>query len=231
MNRAELTDERLAELAALPPDHPDVRAVAADPERMARLVALREFLYPQEAPPGARTDAARARLRGAVREALGVAPAAEPARAVAAPRLEAPADRARRGWWFGGWRSALAAAAVVVVVGALFYPRFMARERVLRGTPGAAVEVLAPEFTADIVVFRWRAVSEVEQYDVRFLRADLSPARPAIATRDTSVEVPAAELFPAGGKGAAAFWRVSGWREGAQVAESDLSALEPPRTP
>jgi hypothetical protein len=231
VSRAELSDERLAELAALPPDHPDIRAVAADPERMARLVALREFLYPQEAPPGARTDEARARLRGAVREALGVAPAAEPGRAVAAPRLEVPADRTRRGWWFGGWGSALAAAAVVVVVGALFYPRFMARKGVLRGTPGAAVEVLAPEFTADIVVFRWRAVPEAEQYDLRFLTADLSPARPAIATRDTSVEVPVTGLFPTSGNGAAAFWRVSAWREGAQVAESDLSSLEPPRAP
>jgi len=216
------SDEPLADLAALPLDHPDVQAVRGDPERWARLIALREFLQPAEAPAGARTGEAVAHLRGAVRDALDreTEGAKGPVRAVRAERRGLPS-------WLGGWRPALAAAAAVIVVGALLLPRLTERSGTLRGTREAMVETLPPVTTGEYVQLSWRAVERADLYEVHLLRADLGPAAPVISTADTTATVPRGQVFPSEGAEVTVFWRVVALRAGLRVAESGMEPLEP----
>jgi hypothetical protein len=218
------TDERLADLAALPTDHPDVLAVRGDPASWARLLALREFLHPAAIPEGARTGEAVARLRTAVGEALD-RDAVSVTEGVPRPIR---AERRSLAEWFTGWRPALAAAAAVVVVGALLLPRLTERSGTLRGPDGARIETLAPVGTTDGVRFAWRQVAGADLYELRLLRADLSAAVPVVATAETSATVAAAEITPLDESEGAAFWLVSALRAGRVVAESELHRMDSP---
>jgi hypothetical protein len=214
------SDEQLAELAALPKDHPDVQAVRSDPERWARLIALRAFLHPADVPDGARTEDAVAHLRDAVRDALDRAPS-DVARQVRA----APVERRSMASWFTGWRPALAVAAALVVVGALLLPRLTERSGTLRGNGDAMIETIAPVITAEGVRFSWRRVNDADQYELRLLHADLSAAAPAVSTADTAATLPRSHLAGIEGAAAPAFWRVIALRAGREIAGSELVRL------
>lgn len=222
--KSPLSDERLAELAALPDGHPDVARVRDDPETWARLVALREFLSPSAIPGGARPDAATERLRAALRTALDeqAAPGRPQARAVARGRP----------WWVAllapparPWLAAAAGLAALVVV--LAVPRLTVRQDQVRGRPGG-VELAAPSFTPDRVVLSWRSVTGADAYEVRLLGADLAPVAQPIRLPDTTVAVSRAETLAGLGPGAQLHWRVSALARGTPIAESETRSFRLP---
>lgn len=207
------SDERLAELAELPADHPDVQAVRRNPERWARLVALREFLAPGAEPEGARTGEAVTQIRAAVRSALDAS-----AETTGAGRRPSP--------WFGGWQLAAAAVIVAVIAGVLLLGRQGDQSGTLRGPEDVSIETQSPVITDEGMRFSWRAIEGAEAYELRLLRADLGPAIPVITTQDTFIVVPPGEV--AGGSGPAVHWRVSATRATRTIAESETERIPPP---
>ncbi len=216
------SDERIAELAELPPEHPEVQAVREDPERWARLIALRAFLHPEAPPPGARTEEAVSRIRAAVQHALEAQEADPAPRPGMTPARSARAPRA----WFTGW-PALAAAAAVIVAVALLLPRALEHRDTLRGSAATPLAATA-RIEGDAAVFTWRAVPGAEVYEFAVFGEDLTALRPVLAVGDTVLWLPLDALRTADGAGRTLLWRVTAVHAGTPLAHSRTVRLDVP---
>ncbi len=223
-------DDRLADLVALPDDHPEVQALRRDPEQWVRFIALREFLHSGAPPEGARTDEAVQRMMAALDEALGST----------ARELDASPDAARSasagaGSRFGprvtpaGWGIALAAAAAVVVIGVFVLPGWLDREGTTRGPEPIELQVAPPRFEGDRVRFSWNGVEGADHYEVQFLTAHMLPARPPVTVADTALVLENTQLFRAEDENRAAYWRLTALRGGLVLARSPHLQIEMPR--
>jgi hypothetical protein len=227
------TDDQLVELAALPADHPDVRAVRASPRHWARLIALRAFLHGGETPPDAREGEAVARTRETLERELFAGPNAAGADDAAAPAARHTTSRPERrtarafpgGWRI--WRPAFAVAALLVAAVWLI-PEALDRRSVMRGPESSEIRTSAPDVYGDRVVFTWSAVPGADAYELRWLREDLSLVRPPLATADTAVEIPLEALFPPDGTDGRILWRVSAMRGAELIATSVTAVFERP---
>ena len=218
------SDERLTALAELPVDHPDVQAVRANPERWARLIALREFLYPSAPPAGARTEEAVARIRAAIRSAhSGPGGVQEPETAPPAVPARRETPRAHRVPLTGYW-PVFAAAAVLVVAGTLLLPRVIDHRSTMRGTERPRLSARAA-VEGDALRFSWPRVDGAERYELRLFHEDLTPLRPVMVVEDSLARLPLAELLDETGRGGTLYWRVTAMRSGLPLEESRLERV------
>ncbi len=223
-------DERLAELAELPPDHPDLLAVRSDPRRWARLVVLREFLHPTIPQEAARTSDAVARLRDAVRRELDSSPTSASDHGVLTRqpgRDPMPLDGARRSVEGAGrrrtWRPLLVAAAIAAAVAIAVVSRWNDPSGTMRGTRTDSIRLEAPSLANERVLLRWSPAIGADAYEVTLLSNSLVEVGPVVRSAVPHIELERSRVQGSDALPAVAFWRVTALRRGVPIQASDTA--------
>jgi len=230
--------EELAEIAALPPDHPRRVALEASARGRALLVSYEAFARPGAPPPQAGVAQAKAQLDARIARELRLEPAAAGA-AEHGPREPSARSRAPRasGWrwsWAGALRPAFAAVLVVALAGGLWLSTRHAGspERIVRGhrVGEAAALVLLPPRPLDhgAIELRWQPVAGADHYEVEFFGPDLADlARVPCGAQAELRLLPGA--LPAGVRpGMSVLWQVTARRGNVQLAVSEVAPLRIP---
>jgi hypothetical protein len=227
----------LAEIADLPPDDPRRRALERTAHGRAMLAAYRSFLNPGEAPPGARTDEAEAKLgerlaaeiglgsRERERESEGTSPVggwARIARMFGAPSL----------------RPAYALAVMVIFAGGVWLaiPRHGEHLSPMRGTvigdsgeTAGGLVVHDPSARQDGgLELSWEPVLGADHYDVRFFHTDLTALGAPIRTDAPRLDL-GHDALPQGLlRGTTVLWQVTARRGADALASSRTRSLRLP---
>ena len=236
MTDTRFTPEEFARLLALPPGHPDRRAVEADPRFDAWCRMLRAFesrdAHGLSAGEFREADAALERrlarelgtAEDARRTVLEEEAPGRPVRRAPAPR---PERRAPWAWFLPSWAPAAALATAVVVAGAVWIQSTReSGHRVVRGGDPGRTSLEVSVTKAGGGRLTWSAVAGADEYRVIFFGPDLRER-----ARIEMLTVPELDLrsLPAGLEaGEEVAVQVTALRSGAVLAESRTTTVRLP---